>query len=144
MDKPNPIVGRGWRFPILPDAAGSLGYSEGDESVSQSLKVLLMTALGERVMRSGFGSRASQLVFFPGSEQYLGLLETSVREAVRDWEPRVDLEDVRAEMADAAGNGAADPTAATRAVVAISYRVRQTNTRTNLVFPFYFGTVTRG
>lgn len=144
MDKPNPIVGRGWRFPILPDAAGALGYAEGDESVAQCLKVLLLTALGERVMRPGFGSRAPQLVFFPGSEQYLGLLETTVREAVRDWEPRVDLEDVRAEMTAAgAGASTADPADLTRALVSISYRVRQTNTRNNLVFPFYLGTVSR-
>ncbi|HEY1403489.1 MAG TPA: GPW/gp25 family protein [Pyrinomonadaceae bacterium] len=128
----NQITGTGWRFPLLPDEAGALQYSTGDESVEQSLKILLLTELGERVMRADFGCRAPRMVFAPGSVQYLGLLETTVREAVRDWEPRVELEDVRAE---------ADPEDETRVTVSVSYLVRQTNTRNNLVFPFYLGAV---
>ncbi|HKX30761.1 MAG TPA: GPW/gp25 family protein [Blastocatellia bacterium] len=128
------IVGTGWRFPILPDAAGGLGYVDGDENVEQSLKILLLTALGQRVMRSDFGCKAPRLVFAPGSVQHLGLLENTVREAVRDWEPRIDLEEVRAEV---------DPQDETRITVQIGYRIRQTNTRNNLVFPFYLGTVER-
>src|SRR6266851_4542013 len=91
------FLGKGWRFPILPDASGSLGYVEGDANVEQSLHILLMTQLGERVMRSDFGTQAPRLVFSPGSVQYLRLLENTVREAVRDWEPRVDLTQVLAE-----------------------------------------------
>lgn len=131
----NEFKGTGWRFPILPDGAGGLGYVSGDENVEQSLKILLLTALGERVMRSDFGSKAPGLVFAPGSLQYLGLLETTVREAVRDWEPRIDLEEVRAEP---------DLDDETRVTVRVGYRVRQTNTRGNLVFPFYLGTAERG
>jgi phage baseplate assembly protein W len=124
------FLGTGWRFPILPDASGSLGYTAGDENVEQSLRILLMTAVGDRVMRPSFGTRAERLVFAPGSVRFLRLLETSVREAVRDWEPRVDLDGVSAE---------ADAGDETRILVSIAYRVRQTNTRQNLVFPFYLG-----
>lgn len=124
--------GRGWRFPILPDAAGRLGYSEGEENIEQSLRILLLTALGERVMRFDFGCRAPQLVFAPGGQRYLRLLETTVREAVRDWEPRITLEHVAAE---------AGPEEPQRVTVSIGYLIRQTNTRTNLVFPFYLDTV---
>jgi phage baseplate assembly protein W len=130
----SPIVGTGWRFPILPDAAGGLSYVDGDENVEQSLKILLLTDLGQRVMRPDFGCKAPSLVFAPGSVQYLGLLETTVREAVRDWEPRIDLEEVRAE---------ASTDDETRITVHIGYLVRQTNTRGNLVFPFYLGTLER-
>ncbi|HEX8186074.1 MAG TPA: GPW/gp25 family protein [Blastocatellia bacterium] len=128
------IVGTGWRFPILPDASGSLSYVDGDENVEQSLKILLLTHIGQRVMRQDFGTRSRSLVFSPGSLQYLGLLETTIREAVRDWEPRVDLEQVQAEV---------DAEDVTHVTVHISYRVRQTNTRSNLVFPFYLDTVER-
>lgn len=126
------FLGRGWRFPILPDEAGRLGYSDGDANVEQSLRILLLTRLGERVMRPGFGSEAPRLVFAPGSERYMRLLETSIREAVRDWEPRVELDDVRAE---------ADTVDPSRVTVSIAYRVRPTNSRLNLVFPFYLSTV---
>ncbi len=136
--------GRGWRFPILPDETGALGYTEGQPNVEQSLKVLLLTALGERVMRADFGTDAPRLVFAPGSDQYLRLLENTVRAAVRDWEPRVDLLDVRAET-DAPDPlvqpDPTDPAAEARVTVSIDYQVRQSNSRFNLVFPFYLGSV---
>ena len=128
----NEFLGNGWRFPILQDETGGLGYASDDENVEQSLRILLLTDLGERVMRSDFGCRAPRLVFAPGSVQSLGLLETTIREAVRDWEPRIDLEDVRAEV---------DLDDETRVTVNISYLVRRSNTRNNLVFPFYLGTL---
>lgn len=126
------FLGTGWRFPILPDASGGLRYARGEESIEHCLVVLLQTALGERVMRPDFGTSAPQLVFAPGSEQNLRLLETSIREAVRDFEPRVDLDEVRAE---------AEPTDETRVIVSVTYRIRRSNTKANLVFPFYLGVV---
>ena len=126
------FLGAGWKFPILPDRVGSLGYVAGDDNVEQSLHILLMTQLGERVMRSDFGTQAPRLVFSPGSIQYLRLLENTVREAVRDWEPRVDLTQVLAE---------ADQVDESKVTVSISYTVRRSNTRNNLVFPFYLGTI---
>lgn len=130
----NEILGKGWRFPILPDETGSLAYVGNDVNVEQSLRILLLTDLRERVMRADFGCQAPGLVFAPGSVQYLGLLETTVREAIRDWEPRVETESVTAEV---------DPEDETRVTVQIRYIVRQTNTRNNLVFPFYLGTIER-
>jgi len=130
----NEILGKGWRFPILPDETGSLAYVGNDVNVEQSLRILLLTDLRERVMRADFGCQAPTLVFAPGSVQYLGLLETTVREAIRDWEPRVETESVTAEV---------DPEDETRVTVQIRYVVRQTNTRNNLVFPFYLGTIER-
>lgn len=124
------FTGAGWRFPILPDATGTLGYVAGEPNVEQSLRILLLTELGQRVMRPDFGSKAARLVFAPGSVQYLGMLETTVREAIRDWEPRIELEYVNAET---------DPADATRVNVRIGYKVRPTDTRFNLVFPFYLG-----
>ena len=130
----NEILGKGWRFPILPDETGSLAYVGNDVNVEQSLRILFLTDLRERVMRADFGCQAPSLVFAPGSVQFLGLLETTVREAIRDWEPRVETESVIAEV---------DPEDETRITVQIRYVVRQTNTRNNLVFPFYLGTIER-
>jgi phage baseplate assembly protein W len=130
----NEFLGTGWKFPILPDGTGALRYVAHEENVGQSLLILLQTALGERVMRYDFGCRAPQLVFAPGSVRYLRLLEDTVRDAVRDWEPRVVLDDVRAET---------DLADETHANVLVQYRVRRTNTRHNLVFPFYVGVLER-
>jgi Bacteriophage baseplate protein W len=129
-----PFLGTGWVFPIRPNPAGSLGYVSGDDNVEQSLAILLQTALGERVMRPDFGTEAPRLVFAPGSEQFLHLLETTVRNAIINWEPRVDVQSLDAE---------ADPVDPARITVSIAYTIRQTNTRKNLVFPYYLGVLER-
>jgi len=124
------FLGRGWAFPLLPDATGTLRYTQLEGNVHQSIRILLMTRLGERVMRPDLGTEAPRLVFAPGSEQNLNILEETVDRAIRLFEPRVDLLEVRAEL---------DSEDDTRAIVSISYKVRRTNTRNNLVFPFYLG-----
>jgi phage baseplate assembly protein W len=132
------FLGTGWRFPVLPDESGGLRYVEGDEDVEQSLVILLQTQLGERAMRYDFGCRAPELVFAPGSVRNLRLLEQTVRDAIRDWEPRVDVDGVRAEMGPDD-----DPSLNTNVTLSIDYRVRRSNTRHNLVFPFYVGVLQR-
>jgi phage baseplate assembly protein W len=125
-----PFLGTGWRFPILPDEAGRLGYATGEQSIEHCLRALLLTGVGERVMRPDFGTRAQESVFAPGSVQNLRDLERSIAEAVRTYEPRVELDSVRAE---------ADLTDESRVTVSVEYRIRRTNTKANLVFPFYLG-----
>ena len=122
------FIGKGWRFPIVPGPSGSLEWSEADDNVEHSLRVLLLTRVGERVMRGGFGARLGELVFRPGSDQNLRGIEREIDAVVRRFEPRVDVLEVRAE---------ADADDATHVTVALSYRVRRTNTRESLVFPFY-------
>jgi phage baseplate assembly protein W len=122
------FLGSGWRFPIVPDAGGGLHYVDGDENVGQSLALLLSTGWGERVMRPRFGTNARELLFAPGSVTNLAALETSVREAVRDHEPRVDLVSVVATP---------DPEEPERVGIEVTYTVRRTNTRASFVFPFY-------
>lgn len=124
------FLGKGWAFPILPDETGRIAYSEGKENIAQSLKILLMTSLGERVMRFDFGNQAPDLVFAPGSIQYLKLLEKTIEEAIVRWEPRVILDRVLAET---------NPTEENKILVHIAYSIRGSNARDNLVFPFYVG-----
>ena len=122
------FTGRGVVFPLLPDAGGALRYVDGDGGVAQSLRLLLRTAAGERVMRPDFGTRAPELVFAPGSETNLRLLEQTVGDAVRDHEPRVLLESVVVTPSE---------TAAERVDIEVTYTVRRTNTRNSIVFPYY-------
>ena len=122
------FIGKGWRFPIVPGPTGALGWSEADDNVEQSLRLLLLTRVGERVMRGTFGSRLGEMVFRPGSEQNLRQLEREVSSVILKWEPRVEVLEVSAE---------ADAKEPTKITVALSYRVRRTNTRESLVFPFY-------
>ena len=126
----SPFLGNGWTFPILPDASGKLAYVAGDDNVEQSLALLLMTQLNERVMRPTFGCAAPSYIFAPGSVQFLNLLQETVSDALTLWEPRVDVLGVVAE---------ADPDDPSQVTVSVSCRVRATNSPLNLVYPYYLG-----
>jgi phage baseplate assembly protein W len=126
------FLGTGWAFPVLPDPSGGLRYAVGEASIQDCLLVLLQTAVGERVMRPDFGTTAPTLVFAPGSPANLRMLESSISDAVRTYEPRVELDSVAAEPTPGEEN---------QVVVSVTYRVRQTNTKANLVFPFYLDSV---
>lgn len=122
------FLGKGWRFPLRPDARGALGYTEAGDNIEHSIKVIVLTRLGERVMRPEFGCEVGRMLFAPASVTNLQLIEQSVRAALLDLERRIDVLDVRAEQS---------PVQDTRIDVAIRYRERRTNTVGNLVFPFY-------
>jgi uncharacterized protein len=126
------FLGTGWAFPVLPDSSGGLRYATGEASIQDCLLVLLQTATGERVMRPDFGTTAPTLVFAPGSPANLRMLEASITDAIQLYEPRVELDSVVAEPTPGEEN---------KVVVSVTYRVRQTNTKANLVFPFYLDTL---
>ena len=122
------FIGRGISFPLRVDQSGAIATTNAGEGIDSSLRMVLMTAPGERVMRPAFGCRIWELMFEPINANTLGLMAEAVREAVGRWEPRVVLEDVRVEPA---------PGSVGQVFIHIDYLVRTTNDRRNLVYPFY-------
>ena len=122
------FLGTGWRFPIRPNAAGSLTWSFGEQKVAESIWLVLSTALGERVMRPRFGCGVHDLLFADDTNATRAAAAHSVREALTTWEPRVDVLDVRVEEGGDAG---------TELVVFVDYRLRSNNAVHNLVYPLY-------
>lgn len=122
------FVGRGFRFPMSVDHRGSLALTSGGADLDSSIRVVIATAPGERVMRPEFGCRIWDLLFEPVNANTMGLMAQSVREAVAQWEPRVETESV---------DVAADPDDSALVHIRLTYRVRTTNDRRNLVYPFY-------
>ncbi|HVM53094.1 MAG TPA: GPW/gp25 family protein [Acidimicrobiales bacterium] len=124
----NTFIGKGLSFPLRVDHTGSIALVGGPEDIDRSLVMVLSTAKGERLMRPEFGCAIWEQLFEPINANTLGLMAQAVRDAVSQWEPRVELEDVTTE-ADESGHG--------RVLIGITYRVRATNDRRNLVYPFY-------
>jgi uncharacterized protein len=122
------FIGRGITFPMRVDQSGSIALGHGADGIDSSIRMALITAPGERVMRPQFGCRIWDLLFEPVNANTLGLMAEAVRDAISQWEPRVDLEEVEVEP---------DPASSARVVIRIHYRVRATNDRRNLVYPFY-------
>jgi phage baseplate assembly protein W len=127
MDKP--FLGTGWSFPVRIDGTtGKIAMSSGERDIEESIRIILFTAKGERVMRPDFGSGIHDYVFASMSTATLGMIESSVREALARWEPRIQVLEVDASPEDAAGG---------KLLIRIKYLVRSTNQQHNLVYPFY-------
>ena len=122
------FLGVGWQFPPRPDASGQIAMARYEESVRQAIWTILDTARGERVMRPDFGCGIHDLVFAVNSAGTVGRVVSEVRQALVLWEPRIDVLDV-AVLPDA-GQSNLLP-------IKIDYQVRATNSRFNLVYPFY-------
>ena len=134
MSLDNTFLGRGWSFPPTFDNQGrSVRMVEAEDDIRQSLNILMSTHVGERVMRPTFGWRRDALVFEPISTSFATFLKWEVEKAVLFFEPRVELDSVRFErLADREG----------LIEMRLDYTVRATNTRNNLVFPFYLDEAT--
>lgn len=127
-DDEGSFVGRGFRWPLEVDHTGSLSLSDGPADLDRSMRLVLMTAPGERLMRPQFGCRIWELLFEPVTANLLGLINEAVRDALAQWEPRVTVDDVDARP---------DPDQQSLVHIRVDYRVRATNDRRNLVYPFY-------
>jgi phage baseplate assembly protein W len=122
------FIGRGFSWPMSVDHTGSIKLTDGAADLDRSIRIVLVTAPGERLMRPQFGCRIWELLFEPVTPNLLGLMAQAVRDALAQWEPRIEVEDVTP-IPDA------DEPSLVR--LHISYRVRATNDRRNLVHPFY-------
>jgi phage baseplate assembly protein W len=125
---PSDFIGRGISFPLRVDQSGSIAMTRGIEDIDSSIRMVLTTAPGERLMRPQFGCRIWELLFEPINANTLGLMGEAVREAIGRWEPRVELDDVRLDPGNH-HNG--------EVFIHVDYTVRTTNDRRNLVYPFY-------
>ena len=124
----NQFVGRGWAFPLRTDANGAIAMVSDEREVQESIRLVLGTSPGERPMRPEFGCRIHDHVFAPVTATTAGVLAFEVRESLEQWEPRITVDDVTVSY-----------DADDRAVVYldIEYRINDTNSTRNLVFPFY-------
>lgn len=122
------FIGRGFSWPMTVDHTGGIRLTEPMEDIERSMRIILLTAPGERVMRPLFGCRIWDLLFEPITPNLMGQIIEVVREALAQWEPRVDIDDVDPSP-EGRDNGLIN--------VNITYTVRTTNDRRNLVFPFY-------
>ena len=122
------FLGSGWAFPVVADTAGGLRTAHGEDAVRQSIWAILSTAPGERVMRPDYGCGIHDLVFDVLDAATAGTVTRVVREALAAHEPRIAVLDVYV---------APDPSEPGLLLIEINYELRSSNSRANLVYPFY-------
>ncbi len=122
------FLGTGWKFPVQLDGQGEIAFSRHEQDIRESIRIILGTAQGERVMRPDFGCGIHDYVFAPNNARTAGLVRHHVEEALSLWEPRIEVKEVRVEP---------DPSDKAVMLIVIDYLVRDTDSRFNLVYPFY-------
>ncbi len=129
MSSDSSFLGTGWSFPPSFAAAGSdVRMVSAAEDIEQSLAILLTTRRGERVMQEDFGCDLSEFQFAEVSQGLIGRIRSFIADGLLHHETRITLNDV-----DVSLSGARDG----RLLITIDYTVQATNSRYNLVYPFY-------
>jgi phage baseplate assembly protein W len=127
FDPNKAFLGVGWAFPLSLAADREVATAAHEEDVREAILIILGTRRNERVMRPDFGAGLEDFVFESMDTTTRETLKRRVREALIDWEPRIDVESVEVRAEPQLG----------RMLVDLRYRVRATNTHYNLVYPFY-------
>jgi uncharacterized protein len=125
---PKSFIGNGLNFPLRTNARGELLLVTGAEDIEQSIRIILGTRPGERVMRPTFGCQAHELLFETRSPSTISQLQEYVEEALVLWEPRIEVQSVTVNEEDA-GDGAL--------LAEIEYIIKSTHDSRNLVYPFF-------
>src|SRR3569832_1333201 len=132
------FLGTGWAFPPLFErrlhggaqtrACVGADLVAAEEDIRQSLRILLATVPGERVMQPAYGCGVHKLVFEVMNDSVLTEIRHLVEKAILFFEPRVSVNEISID-----GDGWAEGVLR----IHIDYTVRTTNSRANLVYPMY-------
>ncbi|MBX3054075.1 MAG: GPW/gp25 family protein [Caldilineaceae bacterium] len=123
------FIGQGLNWPLQLNAQGSVAMTQGEAEIEQSIRIILETIPGERVMRPEFGCRVWELMFAPRDANTEAQLVEYVQQALRMWEPRIDVTAV-----EIVRNQGYDESVI---LADIHYRIKNTHDERSIVYPFY-------
>ncbi len=129
MEDTQQFLGTGWGFPPQFDnSTHKLVITSGEEDIDKSLEILLSTRLGERVMVPSYGCNLEELIFQPLDLTLKTFIKDLIETAILYHEPRIEVLKISLDTTNEL-NG--------EILIHIEYMVRITNSRKNIVFPFY-------
>jgi phage baseplate assembly protein W len=129
METKQSFLGQGWGFPPEFRRAGNtVALTRDEEDIEKSLQILLSTRPGERILVPDYGCNLDELLFKPLNLTLKTYVIDLIKTAILYHEPRIDVEKIRIdESTDNDGI----------LLIYIDYVVRITNSRKNMVYPFY-------
>jgi len=123
------FLGRGWGFPpTFSRQTGQVIMTADEEDINKSLEILLSTTIGERFLQPLYGCNLEEYVFETMNASTKTSIKITVKNAILMFEPRIKL--LVVDLLD-------DFIAEGRIDISVDYEVINTNTRFNLVYPFY-------
>jgi hypothetical protein len=114
------ILGRGMSFPPRVGPDGRIAWSEGEANVRESIRVILMTELRERIMLPEFGGGLGRFLFEPNTVTTRHQIKERIAKALERWEPRIEVESITVDP---------DPESAEAAIATIVYKLVATQAR---------------
>jgi phage baseplate assembly protein W len=123
------FLGKGWSFPpeFVPET-GEVLMTEDEEDIRASLQILMGTVAGERFLNPKYGLELHEMLFEPMGTTAKTLLKDRIKYAILIYEPRINLLTLELD-ASAELEG--------KISIILEYVIRSTNSRYNLVYPFY-------
>ncbi len=121
------FLGKGWNYPVRPDNLGRLEYAAGPDKVAQSIRIIIETEPGERIMRPTFGCGLRRYLMRPNTSATRALIRHDVELGLASFEPRIRVTDIAVDPGE-------DPALV---LIRIAYMHVRDNRPGNLVFPFY-------
>ncbi|HQU84103.1 MAG TPA: GPW/gp25 family protein [Pyrinomonadaceae bacterium] len=97
MSNAGKIFGKGISFPPRIGADGRIVWSEGEENIRESIKVILLTELNERLYLPNFGGGLNKFLFEPNTATTRQLIRDRITKALAEWEPRITVQSVSVE-----------------------------------------------
>lgn len=128
MSDSNAFLGTGWSFPPEFSNNQAIKMVDGEQDINESLILLLSTNPGERVMEPDYGCAIKSLVFEEINLGTITQIKAMIKNAILFFEPRISLDNIEINTDDCL-NGTL--------IIHIYYTVIVTNSRSNLVYPFY-------
>ena len=123
------FLGTGWSFPPeFNDTSKDVQTVFAEDDIQQSLYILFSTTPGERVMQPSYGCELRSMVFENMTESAATAIKDIIERAVLFFEPRIDLNFVDLDTGQIEEGILS---------ILVDYTVRATNTRSNMVYPFY-------
>lgn len=128
------FLGKGMKFPPqINSATGRFALSEGATDVKESIYIILMTRLGERFIRPGFGSTLQNYAFMDVNMTTVTLMTRDLTQQLQSQEPRIANVDITIDAVTRQGC----------LIITIGYTLIETNDSDNMVFPFYLDNATQ-
>lgn len=129
MEEFTSFLGTGWGFPpTFDNSLNQVKTSSDEQDIDESLQILLSTRLGERVMVPKYGCNLDELLFNPLDLTMKTYISDLIRTAILYHEPRIDVNKIDYNQGDELQG---------ELLIIIDYTVRATNSRMNMVYPFY-------
>jgi phage baseplate assembly protein W len=123
------LLGTGWGFPPeFNSRTAKVSLVSDNDDIQESLKILLSTSPGERILVPDFGCDMGRFLFADLDQNVVNDIQSVVSNAILKYEPRIELEQIQVDQ-DTINPGLI--------FININYIIRDTNSRENMVYPFY-------